>query len=139
MAYSIETRIPFLDHRIVELMFGVHKDLKMSGYTNKVVLRNAVASRTLPRELLAAPKKGFSVPLRDWFKEDNLTKTIHDLLIAKNDNAVYLSDGVEKLINQNRDGSSDAGNFLWMMVVLKKWMDTVKPALEIEESKPVLA
>jgi asparagine synthase (glutamine-hydrolysing) len=120
MAYSIETRIPFLDHRIIELLFGVHKNVKMSGYLNKIILRNAVANRSLPKELLAAPKKGFSVPLRDWFKEDNLNKKIRDILIG--DNPAFTSKGIEKLIDENKDGKSDVGNFIWMTIVLKKWL-----------------
>jgi asparagine synthase (glutamine-hydrolysing) len=120
MAYSIETRIPFLDHRIIELLFGVHKNVKMSGYLNKIILRNAVANRSLPKELLAAPKKGFSVPLRDWFKEDNLNKKIRDILIG--DNPAFTSKEIEKLIDENKDGKSDVGNFIWMTIVLKKWL-----------------
>ncbi len=130
MAHSLETRIPFLDHRIVELLFGVHKNLKVNGYVNKVILRNAVANSSLPKELLKAPKKGFSVPLRDWFKEDNLNIRIKDILLTKNDNSVYTSKGIEKLINQNKDGKSDTGNIIWMILVLKKWMNTIKPGIQ---------
>jgi asparagine synthase (glutamine-hydrolysing) len=126
MAYSLETRIPFLDHRIIELLFGVHKDLKLKGYVNKVILRNTVANKALPSELLKAPKKGFSIPLRDWFKEDDLNSRIKEMLLAKSDNTLYNSLGIEKLINQNRTGASDTGNFIWMVVVLKKWMDAIK-------------
>lgn len=126
MAYSIETRVPFLDHRIIELLFTVHKSIKTKGYINKIILRNAVANHSLPKELLAAPKKGFSVPLRDWFKEDNLNSKIKDILLSGNDNTTYTSKGIEKLINENKDGKSDVGNFIWMVIVLKKWLDLVK-------------
>jgi asparagine synthase (glutamine-hydrolysing) len=126
MAYSIETRIPFLDHRIIELLFGVHKSIKTKRYINKIILRNAVANHSLPKELLAASKKGFSVPLRDWFKEDNLNNKIKDILLTNNDNSTYNSTGIEKLINENKDGKSDLGNFIWMVIVLKKWLDSKK-------------
>ena len=97
MAYSIETRVPFLDHRIIELLFGVHKSIKTKGYINKIILRNAVANYSLPKELLAAPKKGFSVPLRDWFMEDNINHKIKDILLTNNDNSTYNSKGIEKI------------------------------------------
>jgi asparagine synthase (glutamine-hydrolysing) len=126
MAYSIETRIPFLDHRIIELLFSVHKSIKTKGYINKIILRNAVANHSLPKELLDAPKKGFSVPLRDWFKEDNLNNKIKDILLTNNDNLIYNSKGIEKLINENKEGKSDVGNFIWMVIVLKKWLDSKK-------------
>ncbi len=124
MAYSIETRIPFLDHRIIELLYGVHKSIKTKGYINKIILRNAVANHSLPKELLGAPKKGFSVPLRDWFKEDDLNNRIKDMLLKNNNNTTYTSNGIEHLINENKDGKSDFGNFIWMVIVLRKWMDS---------------
>lgn len=128
MAYSIETRIPFLDYRIIELLYAVHKSIKTKGYVNKIILRNAVANKSLPKELLKVPKKGFSVPLRDWFKEDNLNNKIRNILITENDNSIYNSKGIEKLIDQNKHGKSDLGNFIWMVLVLKKWMNMIKRA-----------
>ena len=131
MAYSIETRIPFLDYRIIELLYRAHKNIKTSGYLNKTILRNAVANQALPKELLKASKKGFTVPLRDWFKEENLNNKIRDILLQKNDNGVYDSKGVEALIEENKNGKSDAGNFIWMLLILKKWLDNKKPVTEI--------
>jgi len=126
MAYSIETRVPFLDHRIIELLFTVHKNLKTSGQVNKMILRNAVANQKLPKELLTASKKGFSVPLRDWFKEEDLNNKIRNLLLTNNDEKAYMSKEVEKLISKNKDGKSDVGNFIWLTIVLKKWLDSKK-------------
>ncbi|HEY5369702.1 MAG TPA: asparagine synthase (glutamine-hydrolyzing) [Hanamia sp.] len=124
MAYSIETRIPFLDHRIVELLFSAHKSIKTKGYINKIILRNSVANHSLPKEVLATSKKGFNVPLRDWFKEDNLNKKIKDILLVNNDNSVYKTSGIEKLINENKEGKSDVGNFIWLIIVLKFFLDS---------------
>jgi asparagine synthase (glutamine-hydrolysing) len=128
MAYSIETRIPFLDYRIIELLFGVHKNIKTKGYINKIILRNAVANNLLPPELLNAPKKGFSVPLRDWFKEEDLNLKIKNTLLDKNENPVYKTERLAMLIEQNKEGTSDSGNFIWLMLVLKKWMDKFNAA-----------
>jgi len=122
MAYSIETRVPFLDHRIIELLFGVHQKIKTKTQINKIILRNAIANHSLPKELLTARKKGFGVPLRDWFKETNLNIKIRDLLLTNNISA-YNSNGIEKLINENMEGKSDFGNFIWMLIVLRKWLD----------------
>ncbi len=127
MAYSIETRIPFLDYRIIEFMFRVHKDIKTKGYINKIVLRNAVANRLLPEELLKAPKKGFSVPLRDWFKEDELNNKIKDILLDKNDDhTAFNTDKLGQLIAENKEGTSDAGNFIWAILVFRMWMNKHK-------------
>ena len=129
MAYSIETRVPFLDHRIIELLFTVHKSLKTNGHINKIILRNAIANDSLPKELLAASKKGFSVPLRDWFKEEDLNKKIKNILLTNNDNRAYISKEMEKLIIENKDGISDVGNFIWLAIVLKKWLDSKKTGM----------
>jgi asparagine synthase (glutamine-hydrolysing) len=126
MAYSIETRVPFLDHRIIELLFKVDKDIKTSGYINKLILRNAIANKLLPQELLSASKKGFSVPLRDWFKEENLSNKIKEILLNDNDGRAFNPTEIEKLINDNKDAKSDVGNFIWMLIVLKKWLDSKK-------------
>lgn len=124
MAYSIETRVPFLDHRLIEFMFTVHKSLKTSPQLNKLILRNAVANHILPQELLTASKKGFSVPLRDWFKEEDLNIKIKNILLTKNDFNAYNAVEIEKLISNNKDGKSDVGNFIWLTLVLKKWLDS---------------
>jgi len=126
MAYSLEARLPFLDHRIIELLFSAHKSIKTKGYTNKIILRNAIANHSLPKELLAAPKKGFSVPLRDWFKENNLHGKIRSLLLNDHDGSTFTINGIEKLINENKNSKSDVGNFIWVVIVLKKWMDSKK-------------
>lgn len=126
MAYSIETRIPFLDHRIVDLMYGVDKSIKTKGYINKIILRKAVANKALPPELLNTSKKGFVVPLRDWFKEEDLHHKIKDLLLTNNQRSPYNLNAIEKLIEKNKDGRLDVGNFIWMVIVLKKWLDLKK-------------
>jgi asparagine synthase (glutamine-hydrolysing) len=123
MAHSIETRLPFLDYRIIELLFTVHKKLKMSGLTNKAILRNTIANQILPIELLRARKKGFSVPLREWFKEDNLIDKTVDLINNNSGELFYSQQGILKLINENSSARSDAGNFIWAFLVLRKWFD----------------
>jgi len=67
MASSIESRVPFLDHHLVEWAGRLAPDLKLRGFTGKAVVRAAAASR-LPRELLAGPKRGFLVPLGEWLR-----------------------------------------------------------------------
>ncbi|HML55339.1 MAG TPA: asparagine synthetase B [Solidesulfovibrio magneticus] len=61
MAHSLELRVPFLDHRLVELVARLPDKAKMSGLNQKVVLKRAMAER-LPRSILARAKKGFNFP-----------------------------------------------------------------------------
>lgn len=117
MAHSLETRLPFLDHRIVELMAGVGKEVKMRGYERKSVLRATVGSR-LPDEILNAPKKGFAIPLREWFKGDSFSARLSGIDAGN----LGIDAGVaERIILDNRAGKKDYGNFIWMLVLLDQW------------------
>ena len=67
MLASLETRAPFLDHRIIEFAFGSVPDkFKANLRHRKILLRN-LAARVLPRELDLRRKQGFSIPLHSWF------------------------------------------------------------------------
>jgi len=70
MANSLEARVPFLDHRIVELMLSVSMSLKLKGMERKHILR-ASCGRLLPGQLLAAGKRGFNVPWSEWLGGQN--------------------------------------------------------------------
>ena len=65
MAVSLEARVPFLDHRIVEWAAGLPDDRRIRGGVTKVVLREAFGSE-LPQAILHRPKRGFDLPLAEW-------------------------------------------------------------------------
>jgi asparagine synthase (glutamine-hydrolysing) len=67
MAASLETRLPLLDHRIVELGWRVPDRMKIDGNDSKVLMRS-VLYRLVPKELIERPKMGFSVPLDAWLR-----------------------------------------------------------------------
>jgi len=81
MAFSLETRTPFLDHRLVEFMFGLPYHQKMGdGYT-KNLLRRALA-RDLPADVLRRRNKmGFVTPMRLWFRRPEVIKSIREILL----------------------------------------------------------
>ncbi|MFD2270382.1 asparagine synthase (glutamine-hydrolyzing) [Undibacterium arcticum] len=66
MAASIETRVPFLDHHVVEFAAGLHPDDKVKGLSKKILLKK-LAERYLPHETIYRRKVGFTVPLARWF------------------------------------------------------------------------
>ena len=119
MAYSLETRVPFLDHRLIELMVNVSKDVKMQGYERKSVLRNTIGKK-LPQSILTAPKKGFGVPLREWFKDkafDEKLQTLYQSDFGLNQKII------KEIVEENKAGKRDSGNFIWMLFVLKNWLE----------------
>ena len=67
MAASIESRVPFLDHQLVEFAAGLPPRLKLRGFKTKWILREAVRE-LLPPEILARPKMGFPVPFGIWMR-----------------------------------------------------------------------
>jgi asparagine synthase (glutamine-hydrolysing) len=122
MANSIETRLPFLDYRLVEFMAKVHKDVKMDGWERKSVLRNTVGKH-LPNSLLNAKKKGFGIPLREWFKQDSFTDLIERNLTFTNE--LLNKQLIGEIIKDNKEGKKDNGNFIWTLLILEKQLKSV--------------
>ena len=120
MANSIETRLPFLDYRLVEFMAGVHKSVKMPAWKLKTVLRNSIG-KSLPESVLQAPKRGFAIPLREWFKKAEFD-TILDTHL-QNVNQILDKETVSKIVEENRTGKKDNGNFIWTLLQLNKQLD----------------
>jgi len=70
MAHSVESRVPFLDHRLVEFVFGLPFDSKMHGRQTKWILRQALKT-DIPEEILnRRTKVGFATPLKQWLQSD---------------------------------------------------------------------
>jgi asparagine synthase (glutamine-hydrolysing) len=67
MYYSLEGRMPFLDHRIIQFAFSLPMSSKIKAWTGKIILRE-ILSEYIPRSLFERPKQGFSVPLKRWLK-----------------------------------------------------------------------
>lgn len=116
MAASLEARVPFLDYRLVELMAGVHKDVKLKGLERKSVLRRTIGRR-LPAPLLSASKRGFVVPLRAWFRSGDLTEPLTRGALAQ---WGLSAPAIQGLIERHRAGEQDYGNLIWMLLVLQE-------------------
>jgi asparagine synthase (glutamine-hydrolysing) len=118
MAHSLETRAPFLDHRIVEYMYGVDKRVKMPKMKDvKWVLKQSMKN-ALPAEIIDRKKKGFDVPLREWFKDD----TFNSRLDQDYDQFGLNSDLIKKLVAENKQGKADHGTLIWRLLVYAKWI-----------------
>ena len=117
MANSIEARVPFLDYRLIEFMVEVDKNVKMNGWERKSILRKTVGS-VLPSSVLAAPKMGFGIPLREWFKKDSFEETIIKNL--HNLSGILNVKTINNLVLENRLGQKDHGNFIWTLMMLNK-------------------
>ncbi|MBR9998643.1 MAG: asparagine synthase (glutamine-hydrolyzing) [Cyclobacteriaceae bacterium] len=119
MANSLEARIPFLDYRLVELMTTVDKSVKQQRFERKSVLRKTIG-KILPNEVLKAPKKGFEVPLREWFKDDVVVKNIKNIM---REQAIFNEKIFNGIVDSNQLGEKDYGNFIWTTLMLAKNID----------------
>ena len=132
MAHSLETRVPFLDYRLVELTCAVHKDVKLPGYNRKNLLKQTYGKK-LPPSLLKAPKRSFSVPLREWFKQRDFEEKLTNL--EENDfglNRAVIGD----IVTANKTNRQDYGDFIWRLFVLQKWVnDESSTAITLNSAK----
>lgn len=79
MLNSLEVRVPFLDYRIVEFAFSLPVSSKINGFLKKKIVQDSFRE-ILPNELYNRPKKGFEVPLLQWFRTDLKDKILNDWL-----------------------------------------------------------
>jgi asparagine synthase (glutamine-hydrolysing) len=121
MAASLETRPPFLDHRLVELAFKLPSNVKMRGRTTKWVLKR-VAHRYLPADVVDRPKIGFKVPMDRWFRH-GLRDMAFDLLTGPSS---YVGNNFDRamvamLLNAHVRGERDEESRIWTLLSLEVW------------------
>ena len=121
MRYSLETRVPILDHRVVEFALNLSPDLKYHGGEMKYLLKQ-VLYRHVPKEIFDRPKWGFSIPLVKWLNSD-LAYLIDDLLTKEKIESAGLVkwEVVQNLIKKYRAGQSHLYNRLWLLIMLHLW------------------
>ena len=120
MAFSIESRVPFLDHRLVEFVFSLNDDAKFSSGITKRVLREGMAG-ILPDAIAArADKKGFVTPGEvKW-----LRGPLRFLLEQDFSKMEFLNvDRTMQVVREFKAGENRNANLVWRLAVLKYWMD----------------
>ncbi len=121
MANSLEVRVPFLDHNVVEFSAKIPPNMRMANFTKKYVLRRAVAD-LLPAEIVRRRKQGLLVPVKKWMSDD-LRSYVVDIL----GNAEVFREGminrsyVKKILEQHLSGRYDHGTRLWTFMNLELW------------------
>jgi asparagine synthase (glutamine-hydrolysing) len=121
MANSLEVRSPLLDHRLAEVAAGIPHGWKVEGRQGKRILREALRDR-LPPELFALPKKGFAIPLAQWFR-GQLRPMLRDLLLSPK----FLGRGIVNppflgaLLEEHDSGRRDNSHWLWSLLMMELW------------------
>jgi len=123
MANSIESRVPFLDHPLVEFAARVPADLKIRGNISKYILKRAVDD-LLPAEIIHRKKRGFPTPVRQWLADE---KAAALLSVVRDRNSMlgsYLDmNEVDDLLDRHQRGLEDATDRIWRLLNLQLWGD----------------
>ena len=123
MATSVEARVPFLDHHLVEYAMGVPRALKVEGRSGKHVLKRALEA-VLPRDVLYRRKRGFGAPVESWFRGASaaeLESRVMNSSLRRRGLLDYRF--VARLFDEHRRGARDWGFHLWALLNLSLWYE----------------
>ena len=121
MAASIESRVPFLDHELVEYVAALPDHLKVRGLRTKAILRRALKD-LVPRPILTRRKMGFPVPVGRWLR-GHFQPVAREYLLGPRALTRGLFDPsfVQRLVAEHHAGAADHGDRLWLLLNLEIW------------------
>jgi asparagine synthase (glutamine-hydrolysing) len=124
MSTSIESRVPFLDHKLVEFVARLPERMKLSGTTTKRILRESVQG-LLPPAILTRRKMGFPVPFAGW-AAGAWNGVCRDVLLDRRtrDRGIVNPAALERLLDDHRAGVREGGDALWSLLNLELWYRT---------------
>jgi len=122
MAHGLEVRVPFLDQELAKFSVQLPLSYVLTNGASKRILRTAFAD-VIPPEIFDRPKRGFQVPLAQWFRKE-LRPLFVENCVQKGSrlHSVCRTETVEKYLKEN-DRGADHGNRLWMLLVLALWLN----------------
>lgn len=121
MAHSIEARVPFLDHKLVELTMDIPMSVKIGRDEPKGLLKRAVAD-LLPGEIVNREKKGFSAPMSIWLKGEFGRAAENEIINSEFAREGLLkADAARELFRRHRAGRGDHGPRIWALFNLAAW------------------
>ena len=121
MAHSLEVRVPFLDHELIEFAARIPARLKVNGFRKKILFRQAIRS-WVPEDHLRRRKQGFSVPLDTWLRGP-LRSMLADLVSSRHVRESSWLNGaaVRRLVDEHLDGRVTHEVRLWAILCFLEW------------------
>ena len=125
MAVSLESRVPLLDHRLVELSLTIPSRFKINQSDTKIILKEAVKD-LLPNDILYRPKWGFAAPYKTWTltnaMQELIAQTIEGNLVA---DGILDKKGVQNFLG-NKEMISKYSTWVWPIIALEIWYSNYK-------------
>lgn len=121
MAASIESRVPFLDHVLVEFATRIPREVQLKGLSGKNILKKAMED-LLPHSILYRPKLGFPTPWSGWLAGPRL-ENIEKLLLEPRsiERGFFRPDSVRRLFAEHRARHRDNYDRIWRLLNLELW------------------
>ena len=121
MLNSLETRLPFLDLRIVEFSKKLSTKFKINNNESKILIKKEL-EKYFPHNLIYRSKKGFGVPIKEWLRNDIKKEAdyLFDIEILKKQD-IFVPNVVNEIWKQHLRGLSDNSAVLWNIYVFQKW------------------
>jgi len=121
MAASIEARMPFMDHELIEFISSLPDHWRVRNKKTKYLLKQAIKN-LVPQEIINRPKVGFRVPVNKWF-QGPLYEYLQDHLLGADalTKEYYRKDQLEKMITEHKQGRQNHEKLLWTLLNLEIW------------------
>jgi asparagine synthase (glutamine-hydrolysing) len=127
MAFSLEARVPYLDHEFYGWCARLDPALKIGGRTTKFILK-ALAERYLPRDIVHRKKQGFMMPLERWLANE-LKPDIEAALgpAGLGRRGLVRPDAIARLVGEHASGQKNHAMRLWVLLILERWLARYEP------------
>ncbi len=122
MSVSIEARVPFLDHHLVEYTMDIPQQIKVKNGEAKYLFKKAVEG-IIPDSIIHRKKMGFNAPMNEWLKSDFGRKVESSILASTIIKEYFNKNYIIGLFHQHRSGTTDNSLYLWTLFNLTAWYD----------------
>jgi len=133
MAHSLEARVPFLDHRMVELAMSLPSKYKVTLFKTKKILKSA-AEKYLPKEVIYGKKKGLTSPIAGWIHAE-LKDYINDNLKGGVVEEIFNGRIIQSILNDHFHMKKDHSRIIWSLITLQIWGKRLKSSIKQPSSE----
>ena len=129
MWHSLEVRVPYLDHKLVEFCSKIPPEMKLRGFSKKYLLKK-VAAKYLPSEIIRGKKKGFICPMSVWLERD-LRDMCYDLLQSNmvKEQGIFSYSQITRILEDHFSKRALNDTLIWSLLIFQSWFQNAKAYL----------